>query len=71
MRAENLDIMIAELTARLKAKRTDNGIWRGYLSSSPISTSVAVFALQRINAERYADHIERGIDWLLTIPRKG
>lgn len=66
MRAENLDIMIAELTARLKAKRTDNGIWRGYLSSSPISTSVAVFALQRINAERYADHIERGIDWLLS-----
>ena len=70
MKPEVLDIMIAELTAHLKAKRPADGIWRGELSSSPISTSVAVFALQRIDAERYARQIERGVEWLVSAMRE-
>ena len=70
MKPEVLDIMIAELTAHLKAKRPADGIWRGELSSSPISTSVAVFALQRIDAERYAQQIERGVEWLVAAMRE-
>ena len=63
---EDVDIMIAELTAQLKAKRKKDGIWRGHLSSSPISTSVAVFALQRIDADRYKSYIDAGVEWLLS-----
>lgn len=70
MRFEDIDIMIAQLTAQLNAKRPDRGIWRGRLSSSPISTSVAVFALQRIDAERYAEHIKRGVEWLVGAMRE-
>lgn len=70
MKPDVLDIMIAELTAHLKAKRPVDGIWRGELSSSPISTSVAVFALQRIDAERYARQIERGVEWLVSAMRE-
>jgi squalene-hopene/tetraprenyl-beta-curcumene cyclase len=40
-------------------------MWRGNLSSSAISTSVSIFALHKIDAERYNDHIERGKEWLL------
>lgn len=65
MRREQLDIIINDITARIKAARPkDGGIWRGRLSSSAISTSVAIFALQRIDALRYAEHIDNGAKWL-------
>lgn len=65
MRREDIDIMIADVQARLKACRRPGQMWRGNLSSSAISTSVSVFALHKIDAERYNDHIERGKEWLL------
>ena len=65
MRRENIDIMIADVQARLKASRRPGQMWRGNLSSSAISTSVSIFALHKIDAERYNDHIERGKEWLL------
>ena len=57
--------MIADVQARLKASRKPGQMWRGNLSSSAISTSVSIFALHKIDAERYNDHIERGKEWLL------
>ena len=60
MRREDIDIMIADVQARLKASRKPGQMWRGNLSSSAISTSVSIFALHKIDAERYNDHIERG-----------
>ena len=65
MRREDIDIMIADVQARLKACRKPGQMWRGNLSSSAISTSVSIFALHKIDAERYNDHIERGKEWLL------
>ena len=65
MRREDIDIMIADVQARLKASRKPGQMWRGNLSSSAISTSVSIFALHKIDAERYNDHIERGKEWLL------
>ena len=44
--------------------RSADGMWRGSLSSSAISTSVSVFALQRIDAEKYAAQIQAGVRWL-------
>jgi len=39
-------------------------MWNGKLSTSAISTSVSVFALQRIDSERYASYIADGVKWL-------
>ena len=65
MRREDIDIMIADVQARLKACRRPGQMWRGNLSSSAISTSVSIFSLHKIDAEAFAQHIERGKEWLL------
>lgn len=49
---------------RLMKSRSEDGMWRGRLSSSAISTSVSVFALQRIDAEKYNKAIDDGVAWL-------
>lgn len=51
---------------RLMKSRSEDGMWRGLLSSSAISTAVSVFALQRIDAEKYATYIHAGVRWLHT-----
>jgi squalene-hopene/tetraprenyl-beta-curcumene cyclase len=56
--------MYADAMQRLKRSRSDDGLWRGMLSSSAISTSVSVFALQRIDAVAYRPQIDAGIRWL-------
>lgn len=48
----------------LQKERSDDGMWRGMLSSSAISTSVSVFALQRIDSKTYDSYIKKGIAWL-------
>ena len=49
---------------RLMKSRSADGMWRGSLSSSAISTAVSVFALQRIDAEKYRAQIDAGVNWL-------
>ena len=49
---------------RLMRSRSEDGMWRGSLSSSAISTAVSVFALQRIDAEKYQKQIQAGVSWL-------
>lgn len=49
---------------RLMKSRSEDGMWRGKLSSSAISTSVSVFALQRIDADKYKSQIKEGVKWL-------
>ena len=65
MNKHAIDTWINEATALLQAKRAKGDIWRGQLSSSAISTAVALFALRQIDAEHYAEPIQRGADWLL------
>ncbi|MDR1756363.1 MAG: squalene--hopene cyclase [Culturomica sp.] len=60
-----IDEMIRSLREQLLAKRpADGSIWRGDLSSSAISTSVAVFALYLTDQEKYASYIRNGAAWL-------
>lgn len=64
MNKEQLREMQADAFERLMKSRSEDGMWRGKLSSSAISTSVSVFALQRIDAEKYRHEIEAGVKWL-------
>lgn len=54
----------ADAMKRLMDSRSADGMWRGLLSSSAISTSVSVFALHSIDAQRYDKEIKNGIAWL-------
>ena len=68
---EHIDEMIAVLTKELIEKRGE-GIWRGRLSSSAISTSVSVFALSMADKDLYDVQIKGGVRWLLsTMHRDG
>ena len=64
MNKEQLQEMWQDAYDRLMQCRTASGMWNGKLSSSAISTSVSVFALQRIDSERYAPYIANGVKWL-------
>lgn len=61
---DRLREMQADAMERLMDSRSSDGMWRGKLSSSAISTSVSVFALQRIDADKYSHLIEGGVRWL-------
>ncbi|KAA6336036.1 Sporulenol synthase [termite gut metagenome] len=56
--------MIQSLEAQLIAKQSPDGMWRGELSPSAVSTSVSIFALWMIDKERYVPQIRAGADWL-------
>lgn len=64
MRTELVDEMIGDMTRRLLRKRSSGKIWRGCLSSSAISTSVAIFALYQIDSDTYEPYIRKGAGWL-------
>lgn len=64
MREEQVNEMIQVVTKRLLQKRSPGGIWRGLLSSSAISTSVAIFALYTIDPDAYEPYIRKGANWL-------
>lgn len=64
MKIEQLKEMQADAMKQLMALRCEDGMWRGCLSSSAISTSVSVFALHSIDAQRYDKVIRGGIQWL-------
>lgn len=71
MTAEQLKEIQTDAMERLMRSRSQDstslgksGMWRGELSSSAISTSVSVFALQRIDDERYSKQINDGVRWL-------
>ena len=66
MNKEQLQDMWHDAYGRLMQSRTANGMWNGKLSSSAISTSVSVFALQRIDCQQYAPYITNGVNWLHT-----
>ena len=64
MNTAQLKEMQTDAIERLMKSRSADGMWRGSLSSSAISTAVSVFALQRIDADKYASHIQAGVRWL-------
>ncbi|MBP5480097.1 MAG: squalene--hopene cyclase [Bacteroidaceae bacterium] len=64
MKTEQLKEIQTDAMEYLMKSRSEDGLWRGSLSSSAISTAVSVFALQRIDADKYATHIQAGVRWL-------
>jgi squalene-hopene/tetraprenyl-beta-curcumene cyclase len=56
----------AALKDRLLALRTEEGYWRGELSSSALSTATAVFALSRVDPQSHRPLIAGGLNWLAT-----
>jgi len=61
---EKLNKAISISEQRLLQARNSLGFWEGYLSSSAVSTSVAIFALWKYDKETYHDKIILGINWL-------
>lgn len=64
MNTNQIKEMISDVRSRLLSLRDTDGMWRGALSSSAISTSVSVFALHLIDKDKYQVAIERGTQWL-------
>lgn len=64
MNIDQLKEMQKDAIQRLMKSRSEDGMWRGSLSSSAISTAVSVFALQRIDVEKYRAQIDAGVNWL-------
>ncbi|NCQ29334.1 MAG: hypothetical protein AUJ96_03280 [Armatimonadetes bacterium CG2_30_66_41] len=49
---------------RLLAELDSSGHWTGELSSSPLATAVAVFALAAVDSDKHAPLIHEGLRWL-------
>ena len=64
MNTEQINKMIESLSESLLLRRSADGLWRGKLSSSAISTAVAIFALYMTDKEKYRSFIQNGAAWL-------
>lgn len=62
--ATEAEATLTTLQTRLLAQFSRERPWTGHLSSSAVSTAVAVFALHRVNPGLYQPQIQRGLDWL-------
>ena len=54
----------ADLRERLLGEMTERGIWEGRLCSSAIAGAIASFALSKIDNDKYADTVSRGLAWI-------
>lgn len=61
---KQLNQFSSRLIARLIGERREDGIWEGGLSSSALSTAVAVFALAKVDSNKHAKTVADGLDWL-------
>ncbi|MFC1677224.1 hypothetical protein ACFL3G_09205, partial [Planctomycetota bacterium] len=59
-----MEIDRRKLVLRLLGRRDADGVWRGRLSSSALSTAVAIFALGVVDRQKYKTQIQGGIRWL-------
>ena len=64
MNEEKIQRMIDMLREKILAARSDEGNWRGQLSSSAISTSVALFALHISGKEENLPYVRNAAGWL-------
>ena len=67
---EQLERMRASLTAIVLSERKKDGIWRGRLSSSAISTAVAAYALSLADNVKHQHAVAKAIDWLVSTRRE-
>lgn len=60
-----MDDSLEAARARLLAERVAGGFWKGALSSSALSTSVAAFALHQVDPEANKGTIAHALNWLV------
>lgn len=58
------DGLLISTRRRLLQEREAGGHWNGQLSSSALSTAVALFALAQVDASAHAEAVEAGLLWL-------
>ncbi len=63
---DNIQSLKQKLDAYIISLRNDKGSWDGRLSSSALSTAIAVFALWKYDPKKYNFHIQKGLNWLVT-----
>ena len=56
--------MLTNTRQALLDGRNEENVWCGRLSSSPLATAVAVFALNQVDRQRYRSFVENGLRWL-------
>ncbi|MDD5520954.1 MAG: prenyltransferase/squalene oxidase repeat-containing protein [Kiritimatiellae bacterium] len=56
--------LVNNLVEQLYGECNEKGWWEGKLSSSALSTSLAVFAFAQVDKNKYRDQIARGLKWL-------
>jgi len=61
---QQVQLALTSARTRLLKEMNATGFWEGSLSSSPLATAVAVFALAQVDQQLYAAHIRKGLAWL-------
>ncbi|MBI9059458.1 MAG: hypothetical protein JEZ01_16970 [Labilibaculum sp.] len=62
---ENIQTLKQKLDEHIITLRNEEGYWDGKLSSSALSTAIAVFALWEYDSKKYKHQITQGLDWLV------
>ena len=62
---DNIQSLKQKLDEHIISLRNEEGYWDGKLSSSALSTAIAVFALWEYDSDKYKFHIEQGLNWLV------
>ncbi len=65
MNASEHKTMTSALTGQLLALQSGDGMWEGSLSSSAISTAVALFALHSVDAQKHTLVVRNAVSWLM------
>nr|WP_320119782.1 prenyltransferase/squalene oxidase repeat-containing protein [uncultured Marinifilum sp.] len=60
----NIQSLKNKLDAHIISLQNEEGYWDGKLSSSALSTAIAVFALWEYDSKKYKAHISQGLNWL-------
>ncbi len=57
--------LFQNLEQKILSLRNENNLWTGRLSSSALSTALAVFALWKYDKQKYQQQITHGLNWLV------
>ncbi|MGZ2371259.1 prenyltransferase/squalene oxidase repeat-containing protein [Ancylomarina sp. YFZ004] len=57
--------LFQSLEQKIISLRNEDGLWTGRLSSSALSTALAIFALCQFDKEKYRNEISQGLSWLI------
>lgn len=62
--SDDIQRVVNSIESRILTLQNEGGFWKGYLSSSALSTAVAAFSLWIYDRKIYRRYIEKGMIWL-------